>query len=104
MAATATWCAQALCREGCDVALDLGLCGAFDGTLAPGTVVHVVSDRLAELGAEDDETFLSIHEMHLLDENESPFVNGALVNQAPSVSATLARLPAVIGSTVNTVH
>jgi len=104
MVATATWCAQALCHERYDLALNLGVCGSFDRSLTPGTVVHVVSDRITELGAEDDETFLSIHEMHLLDENEPPFVNGALVNQAPPVSATLANLPAVSGITVNTVH
>jgi futalosine hydrolase len=40
----------------------------------------------------------------LLDENEPPFVDGRLVNPAPPVSATLARLPAVNGITVNTVH
>jgi futalosine hydrolase len=104
MVATATWCSHALCRERYDVALNLGVCGSFDRVLTPGTVVHVVSDRLAELGAEDDDAFLSIHEMHLLDENEPPFVNGGLVNQAPPVSATLASLPAVNGITVNTVH
>ena len=104
MVATATWCVHALCRERYDVALNLGVCGSFDRSLTPGTVVHVVSDRLPELGAEDDETFLSIHELHLLDENDPPFVNGRLVNQAPPVSATLASQPAVNGITVNTVH
>ena len=34
-----------------DVALNLGVCGSFTTAIAPGTVVHVVSDRLAELGA-----------------------------------------------------
>jgi futalosine hydrolase len=104
MVATATWCTLALSRERYDVALNLGACGSFDPALTPGTVVHVVSDRLAELGAEDDETFLSIHQMQLLDENEPPFANGCLVNQAPPVSAMLAGLPAVNGITVNTVH
>lgn len=104
MVATATWCAHALYRERYDVALNLGVCGSFDRSLTPGTVVHVVSDCLPELGAEDDEAFLSIHDLHLLDENESPFVNGRLVNPAPPVSATLAGLPAVNGITVNTVH
>jgi futalosine hydrolase len=104
MVATATWCAHALGRDRYDVALNLGVCGSFDRALALGSVVHVVSDRLAELGAEDDEAFLSIHEMRLLDENEPPFVNGRLLNQAPPVSATLASLPAVNGITVNTVH
>jgi futalosine hydrolase len=104
MVATATWCVHALCRERYDVALNLGVCGSFDQSLTPGAVVHVVSDRLTELGAEDDETFLSIHELQLLDENDPPFVNGRLVNPAPPVSATLASLPAVNGITVNTVH
>jgi futalosine hydrolase len=104
MVATATWCAHALCRDRYDVALNLGVCGSFDRSLTLGAVVHVVSDRLAELGAEDDEMFLSIHEMHLLDENEPPFVSGTLVNPVPPVSATLASLPAVSGITVNTVH
>lgn len=104
MVATATWCAHALSRERYDVALNLGVCGSFDRSLTPGVVVHVVSDRLAELGAEDDEAFLSIHQMHLLDENEPPFVSGMLVNQAPPLSATLTGLPTVSGITVNTVH
>ena len=104
MVATATWCAHALCRDRYDVALNLGVCGSFDRSLTLGAVVHVVSDRLAELGAEDDEAFLSIHQMHLLDENEPPFVSGTLVNPVPPVSATLASLPAVSGITVNTVH
>ena len=104
MVATATWCTHALGRARYDVALNLGVCGSFDRSLTPGTVVHVVSDRLTELGAEDDEAFLSIHELHLLDENDPPFVNGRLVNQAPPVSATLASLPSVNGITVNTVH
>ena len=104
MVATSTWCTHALCRDRYDVALNLGVCGSFDRSLTPGSVAHVVSDRLAELGAEDDETFLSIHEMHLLDENEPPFVSGMLVNSAPPVSVTLASLPAVKGITVNTVH
>jgi futalosine hydrolase len=104
MVATATWCAHALGRERYDVALNLGVCGTFDRALALGSVVHVISDQLAELGAEDGDAFLSIHALHLLDENEPPFVSGRLVNQAPPVSATLATLPAVNGITVNTVH
>jgi len=104
MVATATWCAHALGRERYDVALNLGVCGTFDRALALGSVVHVISDQLAELGAEDGDAFLSIHALRLLDENEPPFVSGRLVNQAPPVSATLASLPAVSGITVNTVH
>jgi futalosine hydrolase len=104
MVATATWCAYALGRERYDVALNLGVCGSFDRALPPGAVVHVVTDRLSELGAEDVDGFLSIHQLHLLDENEPPFTEGRLVNPVPPASATLAGLPAVNGITVNTVH
>jgi futalosine hydrolase len=104
MVATATWCTRALSRDRYDVALNLGVCGSFDRTLSLGTVVHVVSDRLAELGAEDGDAFLSIHQLRLLDENDPPFVDGRLVNKTPPAGATLASLPLVNGITVSTVH
>ena len=104
MVATAARCAQALARERYDVALNLGVCGSFDRALSPGTVVHVVTDRIAELGAEDGERFLTIHDLQLLDHNEFPFRGGRLVNDAPPATAALRALPAVDGITVNTVH
>jgi futalosine hydrolase len=104
MVATATFCSQAFARDRYDLALNLGVCGSFDRALPPGTVVHVVTDRLSELGAEDGDAFLSIHQLGLLGENESPFAGGRLVNPMPPVSATLSSLPAVNGITVNTAH
>jgi futalosine hydrolase len=93
-----------LARDHYDLALNLGVCGSFDRTLEPGAVVHVVSDCLAELGAEDGDTFLSIQQLHLLDESEPPFHNGRLINQSPPANATLLGLRSVDGITVNTVH
>jgi futalosine hydrolase len=104
MVATAARCAQALTKAPYDVALNLGVCGSFDPALPPGTVAHVVSDRIAELGAEDGEAFLTIQQMHLLGENEFPFTQGRLVNAHPPATAALADLPAVDGITVNMVH
>src|SRR5262249_55760237 len=63
-----------------------------------------VSDRIADLGAEDGETFLSVEELKLLSENEPPFTSGQLVNPRPPVNAALSRLPTVTGISVNTVH
>ena len=63
MVATAAWCAHALARNTYDLALNFGVCGSFDRALPPGTVVHVVADRIAELGAEDDDAFLTIEEL-----------------------------------------
>jgi futalosine hydrolase len=104
MVATAAWCSRVLAGGGYDVALNAGVCGSFDRTIAPGAVVHVVADRLAELGAEDADRFLTIQDMRLLGEDEFPFQGGLLVNGAPPQGATLAGLPTVTGLTVNTVH
>jgi futalosine hydrolase len=104
MVATAAWSSRVLAGGGYDVALNAGVCGAFDRALAPGTVVHVVADRLGELGAEDADRFLTIQEMQLLGEDEFPFQGGLLVNGAPPRGATLGGLPPVTGLTVNTVH
>src|SRR5881394_4168123 len=73
MVATAVWCSRALSQQTYDLALNLGVCGSFDEFIEPGTVVHVTSDRLAELGAEDGEQFLTLAELEL--PGESEFVN-----------------------------
>src|SRR5688572_32041393 len=77
MVATAAHCSRALSTSRYDLALNFGVCGSFDAALAPGTVVHVTTDRLAELGAEDDDRFLTIYELQLLGENQYPFERGA---------------------------
>ena len=97
MVATAAWCSRALTRTTYDLALNFGVCGSFDRFLDPGTVVHVVSDRLAELGAEDDERFLTFEELQLPGETE-------FVNLDPPSNPAIDELPAVTGITVNTVH
>ena len=104
MVATAAWCSRTLARNQYDVALNVGVCGSFDPSLGPGTVVHVVSDRLSELGAEDGDAFLTLQELALLDGNAFPFRAGDLVNDAPPANPVIDRLPAVSGITVNTVH
>ncbi len=104
MVATAARCARILAGRRYDLAVNLGVCGAFDRSLAPGTVVHVVSDGLPELGAEDGEAFLTIQQLGLLDADEFPFRGGRLWNASPPANPVLERLPAVAGITVNTVH
>jgi futalosine hydrolase len=104
MVATAFWCGNALARASYDLALNLGLCGAFDRRLPVGSVVHVLSDRFSEVGAEDGDAFLTLHELGLSSPNEHPFCDGALVNHSPPAIAALQRLPTASGITVNTVH
>ena len=97
MVATAVRSARALALTRYDLALNVGICGSFDPAMAPGTVVHVVRDHIAELGAEDDETFVTIEAIQLPAE-------WTFVNSAPPALPALRALPAVNAITVNTVH
>ena len=97
MVSTAERCARALALTPYDLALNVGICGSFDRALAPGSVVHVVRDHIAELGAEDNEEFVTIEAIRLPAE-------WTFVNSAPPPLAALRALPAVNAITVNTVH
>ena len=97
MVATAAWCSRALAQNTYDLALNIGVCGSFDSFIEPGTVVHVVSDRLTELGAEDGDAFLTLDDLQLSGESE-------FANLDPPSNPGLEQLPAVTGITVNTVH
>jgi futalosine hydrolase len=102
MVAAAAWCSRALGRATYDLALNLGVCGSFDPELPPGTVVHVVSDRLAELGAEDGERFLTVEELGLGGSVSEPHAGGVMINRDPPALASLRALPSVTAITVNT--
>jgi futalosine hydrolase len=97
MVSTAARCARALALTRYDLALNVGICGSFDRALAPGSVVHVVRDHIAELGAEDNDQFVTIEAIRLPAE-------WTFVNSAPPPLAALRALPAVNAITVNTVH
>ena len=104
MVATAAWCSRVLAGHDFDMALNLGVCGSFDTGIAAGAVVHVITEQLPELGAQDDDGFLTATELQLVGRNEFPFQAGRLMNPAPPGNDALRRLPSVHGITVNTVH
>jgi futalosine hydrolase len=97
MVATAAKTARALAQTRYDLALNLGVCGSFDPRLNPGRVVHVMSDRIAELGAEDGDAFLTFEDLRLPGDP-------VFVNAHPPENELLSNLPSVSGITVNTVH
>jgi futalosine hydrolase len=97
MVATAARTAQRLAHGHYDVALNFGLCGTFDSTLALGAVVHVTTDCLSELGAEDGDAFIPMRQLGLMNDD-------IIENVAPPSNAALAALPTVTAITVNTVH
>ena len=102
--ATATWCTRVLASSTYALAFNLGVCGSFDAAFGPGRVVHVVSDALSELGAEDGDAFLSAEELGLTDPHEFPFHDGRIENETPPANKALATLPRVRGITVSTAH
>jgi len=104
MVAMAAHLSRALARTQYDLALNIGVCGAFDRTLPLGTVVHVTSDRFSELGVEDGDAFVPADTIGLVAANDAPFTDGHLVNARPPASSLLAALSQVSAITVNTAH
>ncbi len=79
-----------------DLVVNAGICGSFNRNLEIGSVVNVYEDVFSELGAEDDEKFLSISELGL---------NGVCkITNATILNPTIDKLPKVNGITVNTSH
>ena len=80
-----------------DVVINAGICGSFDRNLKLGELVLINEDYFADLGAEDDEKFLSVNELNLpgayFVKNEKPFIHDSLENTKK-----------VRGATVNTTH
>jgi futalosine hydrolase len=104
MVATAAHLARTLATSAPDLVLNVGVCGAFDRALTPGTVVNVVTDGLSEFGVEDGPVFVPADAVGLIAPNDPPYTAGRLVNPFHIAIPALAALPRVDGITVNTVH
>jgi futalosine hydrolase len=80
-----------------DLAINAGICGSFNRMLKLGDVVCINEDYFADLGAEDDEKFLSVLELNLPGayyvRNENPYRNDLAQS-----------LKQVRGISVNTTH
>ncbi|HJP61873.1 MAG TPA: futalosine hydrolase [Mucilaginibacter sp.] len=96
MVATAFALGKHLATNQYDLAINLGIAGSFDRSIALGEVVEVVEEHFSELGAEDDEEFLSIGELGF---GEADFKPSARLYD---YSITDTRQVSAI--TVNTVH
>ncbi|MFN4080474.1 MAG: futalosine hydrolase [Saprospiraceae bacterium] len=97
--ATAWNLGRVLSDEAPDFALQAGVGGAIDRSLSLGEVVYVVSEAVADLGAETAEgDLLDLFALGLTDPDGPPFRAGLL--HAPPASF----LRAVSGVSVNAVH
>jgi futalosine hydrolase len=94
MVPTAFALGKHLAKNKYDLAINLGIAGSFDKSIALGEVVEITEDTFAELGAEDDEDFITIDKLGL---GESTFRSTYNLHE----SAGLRKANAI---TVNTVH
>ncbi|MGE0561490.1 MAG: futalosine hydrolase [Flavobacteriales bacterium] len=104
MTSTAYWLGKTLNNTLYDYTINLGLAGTFDDTIQLGEVVNVTSDRIAELGAEDGEKFLSLIDMDLIEDEDFSLLNGAMVNSISIDTKSIQLLKKVSAITVNTTH
>ncbi|MBA3705103.1 MAG: futalosine hydrolase [Bacteroidetes bacterium] len=97
MVATAYYVGKVL-NETYDGAFNIGICGSYNRNFEIGTVVNIYEDTFSEIGAEDDEKFLSLDDLKL--NGITKITNYKLQISNPVIGL----LPKVTGITVNTTH
>jgi futalosine hydrolase len=80
-----------------DLIINAGICGSFNYTLSIGDVLRIDEDCFSDLGAEDDETFVSLKELNL--PGTYDVQNGHIFNHT-----ALSPIKSAKGATVNTTH
>jgi futalosine hydrolase len=97
MVATAYALGRELTANQYDLAVNLGIAGSFDRSIALGDVVEITTDTIAGLGAEDDDNFLTISQLGF---GENTFTaTESLTNVSNKFN-----LKQATAITVNTVH
>ena len=84
-----------------DIAVNVGIAGSFDRNLPLGTVVEVLEDSFAELGAEDNERFIDLEEMGF---PNFKYAGKSVFNTLSNPSPSALEIEKVRGITVNRVH
>lgn len=104
MVPTVYWVTRMLNINAYDYAINAGICGSFNKNFPIGQVYHVIEDSFPEVGAEDDDDFLSLRDLRLSDLNEFPYSDGIISNPFKGGNSIVDALPGAKSVTVNTVH
>ncbi len=104
MTCTAYWMGKTLNSKLYDACINLGLAGSFGNDLTIGQTVHITSDRISELGAEDGESFLSLIDMDLIEDEDYTLNHGEMKNTIALENQIIDALENVSAITVNTTH
>ena len=103
-AATAYALGRTFALQPCRLAINLGIAGSFRAEWQPGTLVEVIEDRFADLGAEDHDAFLDAVQLGLIEADTAPYQNGLLRPVAGPRPACMDELPGARGITLSTAH
>jgi len=87
-----------------NMAFQLGIAGSFSKDYPPGSVLHVSSDCIAELGVEEKDHFIPAAEMNIGIYPELLFEKSWLHNRNVANIQAVLNLKQVKSITVNTVH
>lgn len=102
MVATAFELGEWLSENQYDLAINIGVAGAFDRSIELGEVLEVETDFFPEMGAEDEDSFLTIHDLELIEKDDFPYEGGKI--NAKHQLTLPSSLRKVNGITVNKVH
>jgi futalosine hydrolase len=87
-----------------DLAVNAGIAGSFDYFLELGFVVNVIQDQFADLGFEEKDSFFTLSEKELLNEDSFPFTGELLRSLGNFEIDVVESLIPVKAITVNTLH
>jgi futalosine hydrolase len=99
---TAYQVGKCLSMHPCDFAVQAGIAGAFSREVPIGSLWRVKSDVFADLGAEDDDRFMDLFALGLLQPDDFPYRDKRLPD-CPMTPPALSGLPEADAITVNTV-
>ncbi len=103
MLSTSFYLTRQLAANRYDLVINAGIAGSLYSQPSIGEVVQVVSEQLADCGAEDGNRFLDLFDLGLVQESSFPFT-GKLLIPAPYSTPSLNLKLKVAGLTVNKAH
>ncbi len=108
MMSTAFYMGQLIAIQQFDLVLHIGIAGSAHDSLKAGQIVHVSSQFIADIGAEDprfDEGFQPMYQMSIVDDEAYPLTRGRYINTTlVSMPVPLIQdIPQVRGISINTI-
>ena len=91
-------------KEEYNFALLVGIAGSYYKSIKIGDVVNVESERFADLGIVNTDSFTDLFDMKLAEENSFPFENRILKNYTLINNSAINQLPNVKGNTVQSIR